>query len=291
MSKSNRAKERRKRLLAYSLPPLAAAVGVSAGRVLRNRLERRHTFAPGRFPYGSWSPRGWGLPAEDVWFFAADGEELHGWWLPDPEARGTVLYCHGNKGSLGSQIQAVRELRRLRANVLAFDYRGYGRSSGQPSREGVLRDVRAAYDYLVGPLGRKPEEILLFGHSLGGAIAIDCALDREAAGLVVQSSFMDTKEMARQLYPQLPMHWIAPRRFRSVDKVQSLAIPKLFIHGDADETIPLEHGRGLYAAAADPKELYVVHRAGHNNVHSHGGHRYVETVSGFRDRCLSRYDP
>lgn len=275
----------RKRWLAYSLPPLAAAVG--AGHLLRKHLEQRHTFAPGRYPHGVWSPQRYGLPAHDVWFFSADGEELHGWWIPHRRARGTVLYCHGNSGCLGEQIQVLTDLRRLRVDVFAFDYRGYGRSSGNPDEDGVLRDARAAYDHLVGPLGRRPEEILLLGHSLGGAVAIDCALHRRVAGLIVQSSFVDTRRVARALYPQLPLHWITRRRFRSIDKVAQLEIPKLFIHGSEDGTIPVEHVHSLFEAAAEPKELFVVARAGHNDVHRHGGFRYYRRLSRFRNRCLA----
>ncbi len=280
--------ERKRRWLAYSLPSLAAVLGVGAGHVLRNRLEQRHTFLPGRYPSGVWSPQRYGLPAQDVWFFSDDGEELHGWWIPHARARGTILYCHGNSGSLGEQVAVLAQLRRLRAHLFAFDYRGYGRSSGSPDTDGVLRDARAAYDHLVGPLGQPAGEIVLFGHSLGGAIAIDCASSRPVAGLIVQSSFMDTKRMARDLYPRAPIHWIARRRFPSIDLVAGLEMPKLFVHGSEDGTVPVDHGRSLYEAAAEPKELLVVPRAGHNDVHRHGGFRYFRRLSKFRDRCLAR---
>ncbi len=277
----------RKRLLAYSLPPLAVAIGVGAGHLLRNRLEHRHTFAPDRYPNGVWKPRRYGVPARDVWFYASDGEELHGWWVPHRRARGTILYCHGNSGSLGEQIPVLAELRRLGVNLFAFDYRGYGRSGGSPDRTGVLRDARAAYDHLVGPLGQPAGEIILLGHSLGGAIAIDCATAREVAGLIVQSSFVDTRRMAREIYPQVPLHWITPRRFRSIDKVADLQMPKLFIHGAEDGTVPVEHGTTLFEAAAEPKELLVVPRAGHSDVHHQGGSSYFQRLSKFRDHCLS----
>ena len=277
----------KKTLLTYSIPSIAAALTVGAGHVLRNRFQRRYTFLPDRYPNGVWNPELYGLPAEDVWFFAEDGEELHGWWIPHPKARGTVLYCHGNTGSIGQQIKVFADLRRLRVNLFVFDYRGYGRSSGEPSEAGVLRDARAAYDYLVGPLKQPSSEILLFGHSLGGAVAIDCAGAREVSGLIVQSSFMDTRQMARALFPQLPVHLLTRRKFRNVDKVPALQMPKLFIHGSEDGTVPVAHGEGLFEAAAEPKELYVVKRAGHNDVHRHGGQRYRRRVSRFRDRCLT----
>jgi len=277
----------KKKLLAYSILPIAAAVATVAGHVLRSRFQHRFTFVPDRYPNGVWEPESHGVPAEDVWFFSEDGEELHGWWIPHPRARGTILYCHGNSGSIGQQLKVFADLRRLRVNLFVFDYRGYGRSSGEPSEQGVLRDVRAAYDTLVGPLGQPAAEILLFGHSLGGAVAIDCARDREVAGLIVQSSFTDTRHMAREIFPQLPVHLLARRMFRNVDKVGQLAMPKLFIHGSEDGTVPVAHGEGLFEAAAQPKELYLVERAGHNDVHRHGGGRYRRRVGKFRDRCLA----
>ncbi len=131
-----------------------------------------------------------------------------------------------------------------------------------------------------------PEEIILFGHSLGGAVAIDCALDRPAAGLVVQSSFTQVRDLARASYPRLPVHLVARNQFRSIHKVGRLTLPKLFIHGVADERVPARLGRRLYDAAAEPKELYLVPDAGHNDVHRQGGFRYLRRISRFRTRCL-----
>ena len=130
------------------------------------------------------------------------------------------------------------------------------------------------------------EEIILFGRSLGGAVAIDCALDRAAAGLVVESSFTQVRDMARASYPSLPLHLVARNQFRSIHKVGRLALPKLFIHGGADERVPPDLGRRLYDAAAEPKELYVVPDAGHNDIHRRGGFRYLRRLSRFRTRCL-----
>lgn len=277
-----------RRWLNLSLPPVAAALTLGAGHLLRNRFQHQQTFLPGRYPHGIWEPSPYGLPAEDVWFESPDGERLHGWWIPHPKARGTLLYCHGNTGSLGEQVKTLLHLRRLRVDVLAFDYRGYGRSSGRPTEKGVYLDVRAAYDLLVGRLGRRAEDILLFGHSLGGAVAIDCALDRPVAGLVVQASFTDTRQLARAIFPGKPMHLFARRHFRSIDKVGRLEMPKLFIHGSEDGAIPQDHGERLFEAAAEPKELYLVPRAGHNDVHRHGGFGYLRRLGRFRDVCIAR---
>lgn len=264
----------------------AVAGGVGALGYLRNRWQRRKLFGPNRHPDGGYDPAALGLEVEDRTFSSGSGVELHGWWIPRRRALGTVLYCHGSSGSIAHQAEVLAALRQLRTNLFAFDYRGYGRSTGEPSESGLFLDARAAWDHLVGELEVPPSEIILFGHSLGGAVAIDCALDRAAAGLVVESSFTQVRDMARASYPGLPLHLVARNQFRSIHKVGRLTLPKLFIHGDADVRVPPDLGRRLYEAAAEPKELYLVPGAGHNDVHLHGGLRYLRRISRFRSRCL-----
>jgi pimeloyl-ACP methyl ester carboxylesterase len=237
-----------------ALPSLALAGGIGTLDYLRRRFQHSQTFLPERYPNGLWQPENYGVKAENVFFRASDGVELHAWWIPIRRARGTILYCHGNAGNITSRIGIYRFLRKARVNVLAFDYRGYGRSGGSPSEQGVFLDARAAWDFLAGEIGETPERIVLFGHSLGGAIAIDCAVNRPVAGLIAQSTFTDTREMARVRFPRIPLHLVARNQFRSFDKVTQLEVPKLFVHGTADETIPFQLGQRLYENAASPKE-------------------------------------
>jgi len=260
-----------------------AALAGSLGALgyLRHRFQARRTFLPDRYPNGIWDPAPYGLLAEDVWFESGDGVELHGWWISHPRARATILYYHGNSGSIAHQIGIFRHLRRLRVNIFAFDYRGYGRSSGQPSERGLYRDARAAWKLLTGELGQTPDSIVLFGHSLGGAVAIDASLDCPAAGLIVQSTFTQMRDEVRAIMPTLPLHLAARNQFRSIDKIGSVSMPKLFIHGTADGTVPFRLGEELFEAALEPKELYVVARAGHNDVHRHGGIRYLRRIGKF----------
>ncbi|MFP3940074.1 MAG: alpha/beta hydrolase [Acidobacteriota bacterium] len=277
--------------LAQVAPWMAAVLGSvggigALGYRLRGRYQDNTVYLPDRYPNGVWNPSVHGVAAEDVWFRSADGVDLHGWWIVHPKAGATILYCHGSSGSIAHRIGVFRQLAKLRVNVFAFDYRGYGRSAGVPSEGGLYADVRAAYDHLTGAMARDPREIVLFGHSLGGAVAIDAAADRPVAGLVVQSSFTDVRDMARVLYPQLPLHWITRNEFRSIDKVGLLSLPKLFIHGTEDGTVPLDLGRRLFEAAAEPKELYVVERAGHNDVHLHGGSAYQRRLARFTKSCV-----
>lgn len=255
--------------------------GIGALGYLRGRYQHSTTYLPDRLPTGVSEIVDHDLEAEDVWFETADDLRLHGWWMKRPDAEGTFLYCHGSSGSIAHRVEVFQRLVELPMNVFAFDYRGYGKSAGVPGERGLYADVRAAYDHLVGPLGESPERLVLFGHSLGGAVAIDAARDREAAGLIVEGSFTDIKEMARALYPQIPIHWVARNEFRSIGKVAELELPKLFIHGTADATVPFEVGRRLYEAASDPKELYLVPNAGHNDVHVHGGEEYLHRLARF----------
>ena len=280
--------ERPGRMVRVALAAVALSAGAAAARYWLDRLQHSRLFKPDHFPNGIWNPGAFGLPAEDLWFSTEDGMRLHGWWVPHPKARGTVLYCHGSTGSIAHRIGIFRELWGLEVDFFAFDYRGYGRSTGQPTEEGLYLDVRAAHDHLTRDLGCRAEEILLLGHSLGGAVAIDCALDRKVAGLVAQSTFTHIRDAARALFPTLPIHLAARRQFRSIDKVAELEIPKLFIHGESDETVPLELGKRLFESASEPKDFYLVRRGGHNDLHLYGGRRYLRRLSRFRDHCLRK---
>jgi fermentation-respiration switch protein FrsA (DUF1100 family) len=274
------------RLLGYSLPGLAVAGGIGVLGWLRERYQHRRMFLPERYPAGVWDPKPHGFAAEDRWFEAADGCRLHGWWIPHPRPRGAVLYCHGNSGSIGQQVEVLREMLGLRSDVFVFDYRGYGRSEGVPSEAGLYRDARAAFDHLTGPLGRRPDQVILFGHSLGGAVAVDGALVRPAAGLVVQASFTDIRSAARAAYPDSLIARFARNGFRSIDKVGRLELPKLFVHGTDDPTVPVEMSRALFDRATAPQQHYEVPGGHHNDLYLVGGTPYFRRLAAFRDECL-----
>lgn len=277
----------RKRILQMGLPVLAAFGTVGALGYARGRLQRGQVFAPGQFPSEDWQPDTEGLAVEDCWFSSARGLELHGWWRPHPESELCVLYCHGNSGSLAERVRVLRHLADLACNVFAFDYRGYGKSAGRPSEPGLFEDVRAAFRYLVEERGIESSKIVLFGHSLGGAVAIDGALDLPVAGLVVESSFTDIRSMARVRFPQVPAHWLARNEFRSLSKVTGLRLPKLFIHGTRDKTVPFSMGRELFEAAPEPKEFFAIDRGGHSDLYLRGGETYRQTLTRFMTGCIA----
>lgn len=273
------------RLRRYGLPSLVAAGTLGLLEVARSRFQTRRVFDPTNYPQGQWNPAKEGLGFEDVEFASEDGTRLHGWWFQHDDAEMSLVYCHGNRGSIADRVEIFAALLRLKVNVFAFDYRGYGRSEGSPSEKGVFADARAAIDHVAETRGVGLEGVLLFGHSLGGAIAIDAALHRPVAGLVVQSSFTHLSAMARHRHPEVPMHWICRNEFRSIEKVPYLKMPKLFIHGGADQTVPFEHGLALHEAAAEPKEFLRIGKADHNDLHLWGSLRYFSHLIRFRRRC------
>jgi uncharacterized protein len=214
------------------------------------------------------------LRHEEVWLPVKTStgkiERLHGWWMPaDGAAIGTLLYLHGNGINIGANVDQANRLHKLGFSVLLIDYRGYGLSEGGfPSEANVYQDAEVAWKYLVEERYIPEEEIFIYGHSLGGAVAIDLATKRpNAAGLVVQSSFTSMIAMAsQQWYTRIfPTELLVRERFDSITKVKSLKLPVLFIHGVADDLIPYTMTQTLYQAAPQPKQLLLVPGRGHNN--------------------------
>jgi fermentation-respiration switch protein FrsA (DUF1100 family) len=269
----------------YTWPALAAAGGLALLSFARTRFQRSQMFCPTRFPDGDWNPQSRGIAAEDVWFETEDGVRLHGWWIPNPEAKVTIVYCHGNFGSIAERVDILGEMRAFGANLFVFDYRGYGRSEGSPTTAGISIDVRTAIDHVRETRGVELDRLVLLGHSLGGAIAIEGARQRQVAGLIVQSSFTDTIDMARAFFPNVPMHLMARNQMRSVDKVPELTMPKLFLHGDADETVPYELGWRLFEAARGPKCFVKVPGGQHSDLHLRAPHVYLRSIRRFLHRC------
>lgn len=227
-----------------------------------------------------------GLEFEDVWFVAEDGCQLHGWWMPHENARGTIIMFHGNGGNVSGWMWMAADLHRLGVNVFLFDYRGYGRSRGIPTEEGTYRDGRAAFEVArARHADAEAPPVILYGISLGGAVAIQVACDKPAAGLIVESTFSSTLEMGRLLYPWLPVRLICHWRYDSTGKVAKLTIPKLFAHSTEDELVPCQMGRQLHDLAAEPKQFCEL-RGGHNDGGWSVTPEYWRAIEGFLDRLL-----
>ncbi len=168
-----------------------------------------------------------------------------------------LLICHGNAGNISEagRPSHYAGLRALGLSLFAFDYRGYGESAGAPSEEGLYRDAEAAYHYLRDSIGVPAERIVIFGHSLGSAVAVELAGRAPAAGLILDGALTSVVERAQELFPYAPVRWIAASRYPSIERIGRLTLPKLFLHARDDEVIPIGHGRRLYEAAAPPKRF------------------------------------
>jgi hypothetical protein len=264
--------------------PLLAAVCLTGilGASMILGLEKFALFFPERSL--SATPQAEGLAYEDVWFPASDGVVLHGWLVPAPGARVTLLWFHGNAGNIGDRVPNIVFLhRRLRANVFIFDYRGYGRSQGSHfdlSEEATYRDGEGALAYLGtrADLGRT--QIVYFGRSLGAAIAVEMARRQPPAALILESPFTTLKDIARVHYPFLPLSFLRTK-YESLRKIREIRVPLLILHGDRDEVVPLEHARRLHAVANEPKHLYVIRGAHHNDTYVVGGAAYLDMWARF----------
>ena len=230
-------------------------------------FENRIIFVPTKYPAGDWdAPARATVPFEDVWLETSDGVKIHGWMARGKGARATILYFHGNAGNLTHRADWIEVLTRLPADVLAIDYRGYGRSEGAPNEAGIYRDAEAAYAYLTETRGVAPQQLIIYGVSLGGAPACEIAWRRPCAGLIVQSAFTNAGDMASRMIPILPMRWLVRARFDNAAKIARVRVPKLIVHGRDDEVVPYEMGKRLYEAAVEPKKLIIFDDAGHNDL-------------------------
>jgi fermentation-respiration switch protein FrsA (DUF1100 family) len=168
-----------------------------------------------------------------------------------------------------------------------YDYRGYGRSDGSPDEEGIYKDGRAVFDYALKLPEVDPRRVVLWGTSLGGAVAVDVALHRRTAGLILESTFSSAKDVACAVYPFLPVHFVLRSQFNSAEKIQNITVPVLVMHGNRDSIIPIALGRKLFRAANDPKEFYEITGADHNDTFFAGGTAYYDKVTLFSRTVLS----
>jgi fermentation-respiration switch protein FrsA (DUF1100 family) len=236
------------------------------------------------------TPEGLGLAAEDVLLTTDDGLRIHGWFLPVPEARVTVLLSHGNGGNISHRLDRALLLQsRLRASVLLYDYRGYGRSEGSPDEGGTYRDARAAYRYLREGKKVDARRLVLFGESLGSAVALDLALQHAAAALVLESPFTSVPDMARTT-AFAPLAPFVRTRYDNLGKVARLRMPLLVLHGEKDEIVPFTQGRRLYEAAPEPKTFFAIPDAHHNDTYFVGGDPYWRALATFLDGALQAAD-
>lgn len=204
------------------------------------------------------TPAAVGLDYEPVDIRTDDGESLHGWFVPAQEARAVVLFFHGNAGNISHRLDSLRIFNSLGLSVLIFDYRGYGLSSGRPSEQGTYRDAQAAWRHLVDARGFSPARIILFGRSLGGAVATWLAVQQPAAALIVESAFRSVPDLAAEIYWFLPVRRLARIEYPVERLIGAVSAPVLIVHSRDDEIIPFSHAEALDAAAGERSRLLVI---------------------------------
>jgi fermentation-respiration switch protein FrsA (DUF1100 family) len=268
------------RMLVRILLDLAVAFCVLVAVVVL--LEKHLIYLPTR--HHEVTPRALGLAYQDVRLVAEDGVRLHGWFLPVAGSRFTVLLNHGNGGNVSHRLDRALLLQsRLKADVLLYDYRGYGESEGSPDEEGTYRDAQAAWAWLARERGVPPERLLVFGESLGSAVALQLAITRPARALVMESPFASIRAMARASFPWLPLAPFVRTRYDNIGKVPRLRIPLLVLHGDRDQIVPFAQGRQVFDAAPEPKRFFAIPGAGHNDTYLVGRDGFWKAISDSLD--------
>ena len=277
----------------------AAVVLLFAAMGFFSLLERHMIFFPTRYPEGEWDverhptdvgPVPW---IKDCSFPTSDGLTLHGWFAGPHEngkpiaTRFVLLWFHGNAGNLTDRYDHLKVFIRIPIQVFIIDYRGYGKSDGSPSEEGLYRDADAAWSFLLKEKNFKPEQIILFGESLGGAVAVDLASRVKPAALILQSTFTSVPDMAAHHYPFIP-RFLIRTRMDSLSKIARVRCPMLILHGAQDDVVPIALDRRLFEAAPQPKEFCEIAGAGHNDMDLVGGEAYLECIRAFSCTMIKR---
>lgn len=231
------------------------------------------------------TPAAIGLAFDNVPLTAADGTRLHAWFVPATAPRGTLLFSHGNAGNIAHRLHSIRQFHSLGLNVLIYDYRGFGESEGKPTEPGTYLDVKAAWDYLLKERKIAPQEIIIFGRSLGAAVAAELACQNPSAGVILESAFTSVPDMAASLYPWLPVRLLSRYQYNNLEKITRITSPLLLVHSRGDEIVPYAHGERLFARANEPKQFLEL-RGGHNDGNHVSHDVYTETLQNFLEGIL-----
>jgi len=229
-----------------------------------------------------------GFERQDVRLTTSDGVKLHAWYFPLMKG-GTnpvFLVCHGNGGNISHRMELYDALLREGLSVFAFDYRGYGESSGKPSEHGTYLDAEAAYDWLIAK-GCHGDRIIAFGESLGGGVASELALRKPVGGLVLQSTFTSTEDLGSELFPWLPVRTVGRIKYNTLGKLPKIHVPLLVLHSPDDTIIPLQHGRRNFEAANEPKLFHEL-RGDHNDAFDTDRPAFVSGIHEFIELLKKR---
>ena len=249
----------------------------------------RYLFIPKLEIYAT--PEKYQMPYQELWFAARDGVQLNAWYLPGAPDKPLILFFHGNAGNLSDNLEYLHLLHGSGFPVFIFDYRGFGKSDGEPLQEDDLyQDARGALAYLSGQ-GWRPERMVFFGQSLGSAVALQMALETRPAGLVLESSFTSMKEIVKHasaLAYYTVGWWSINLHFDNLAKIGRAEVPLLLIHGDQDLIVPVQMTRQLFERAGSPKMLHIISGGGHCDVFTHDSSAYLAAWSGYLESLQAR---
>jgi hypothetical protein len=247
-----------------------------------NLLVHWSMFHPDRYPGGLWHLQEH-FAAEDVWMTTADGVRIHGWKLRAQQgAEWVTLYLHGNAGNLTHRVDHMEMIPRAGSDLFIVDYRGYGKSEGKPTEQGIYHDADAAYEYLMAA-GYRPGQLVIYGESLGTAAAVDLASRRDCAGVVLEAPFPSAAAVASGVLPLLgPL--AARGRLETAKKLKRVKAPVLVIHGTRDQVIDYALGQEVFEAAREPKQFWSVEGAQHSDIVEVAGEQYITRLREFLDR-------
>ena len=265
--------------------PLGIAIAAAVAIGFLYLLATWALYHPSKYPEGYWDIQQ-SVGASDAWMETSDGVKIHGWWLKRDGSPLATLFLHGNGDNITYYTPHVQEIVAAGSSVLILDYRGYGKSNGSPSEQGLYWDSEAGFTYLLGK-GYRAEQIIVHGQSLGSAVATDLASRRPCAALILEAPFTSASDVAGALIP-----FIGPllvRSFNSLPKIRWFRVPMFFMQGDHDEVIPLRLGQKLYAAAQGSKTFWIIPGAGHNDILETAGPEYRQKLSAFYESLPSSH--
>jgi fermentation-respiration switch protein FrsA (DUF1100 family) len=255
-------------------------IGIVCGVIvtLAYLLQSRFVYFPSRTLVAD--PSDVGLAFETINIETTDGVRLSGWFVPHDKARGVVLFCHGNAGNISHRLESLQVFHRLGLDVFIFDYRGYGQSQGSPTERGTYEDVRAAWKYLTQERNLLSGRIILFGRSIGGAIASNLAREHTPGAVILESTFTSMPDLAADIY-RLPLVRRFTRfNYNTEEYIQEVDCPILIIHSRDDDIIPFSHGRRLSEMAAEPKRFLEI-TGTHNEGFIVAGKDYEDGLDAF----------
>ena len=241
-------------------------------------FQSRYIYYPERIL--SANPGSIGLQFESVSFETTDGVKLSGWFVPSENARGVILFCHGNAGNISHRLDSIEIFHQLGLDIFIFDYRGYGQSEGKPTEQGTYQDAEAAWRYLLEERQVKPEEIVIFGRSLGGGVASWLAQQHTPGALILESTFTSLPEVAATLYPYLPVRLLLRFEYNTAEYLGRVNCPVLVVHSRDDEIMPFNQGWRLFELAKEPKTFLEITGA-HNYGFITSGKHYTEGFNKF----------